>query len=272
MSDTLLRRLLLAAALLCCAAACAGPREAGLGATPAVADPRLSADMGELARAYVLLGRHDLARPLYERLVRLDEALDGEGPRLADDLCGLGLVEAAQGRAREAAAAYGRALEVLDRAGAGGGLEAARCLTNLAVLRWREGAPREAARLQARALAAAERSPGVGGPRLASLRQNLALMGAGPAAAGDGFAVQVASVRDPAAAPAEWRRLAGRHRSLADLGPRRPRPVDVPGRGRFYRVLGGAFATRAVAEAACGPVRAGGRDCWVVATDLLETA
>jgi hypothetical protein len=69
----------------------------------------------------------------------------------------------------------------------------------------------------------------VGHPRLASLRRNLALMGAGPAAPEDGFAVQVATVRDPAAVPAEWRRLAGLHRSLAGLGPRRPRPLDSPG-------------------------------------------
>ena len=80
------------------------------------------------------------------------------------------------------------------------------------------------------------------------------------------FAVHVASVRDPADVPGEWRRLAGRYPSLAGLEPQPPRTVEVPGKGTFHRVLGGAFATRAEAQAVCGRVRSAGGYCAVVAS------
>lgn len=266
-----------------------GPGAEGAAGAAGAVDPRLSADLGELGRAYLLLGRHDLARPLYERLVELGEAGGGDAARLAGDLCDLALVDAAQGRPREAEAAYGRALAALGRAGGDDGPEAVRCLTNLAVLRWRTGEAGEAGRLQGRALAAAERLLGADDPRLASLRKNLALMGSAPAAAADaepspeaaaapppaipgaggpggGFAVHVASVRDPASVPSEWRRLAGLHPALAELRPGPQQAVEIPGKGRFFRVLAGTFATRAEAAAACGRVRAQGRDCRAVAT------
>ena len=80
------------------------------------------------------------------------------------------------------------------------------------------------------------------------------------------FAVHVASVRDPADVPGEWRRLAGRYPSLAGLEPQPPRTVEAPGKGVFHRVLGGAFATRAEAQAVCGRVRSAGGYCAVVAS------
>ena len=40
--------------------------------------------------------------------------------------------------------------------------------------------------------------------------------------------------------------------------------IDIPGKGAFYRVVVGAFATRAEARAACAPVRAGGAYCALV--------
>jgi hypothetical protein len=71
-------------------------------------------------------------------------------------------------------------------------------------------------------------------------------------------------VRDPAEAPGEWRRLARRHPSLAGLAPGPPVAVELPGRGAYHRVLGGAFATRAEARAACDRLRAEGGGCAVV--------
>jgi cytoskeleton protein RodZ len=70
------------------------------------------------------------------------------------------------------------------------------------------------------------------------------------------FALHLASVRDPGIVAGEWQRLVKLHPSLAGLEPRPPLTVDVPGRGTFYRVVGGAFATRAEAMAACERVRA----------------
>jgi hypothetical protein len=48
-----------------------------------------------------------------------------------------------------------------------------------------------------------------------------------------------------------------------EFGPLPVPPVAVPGKGTFYRVAGGAFATRAEAQAACDRLRAGGQYCVV---------
>jgi hypothetical protein len=57
--------------------------------------------------------------------------------------------------------------------------------------------------------------------------------------------------------------MAERFPSLAGLELRPAVPVAVPGKGTFYRVAGGAFATRAEAQAACDRLRAGGQYCEV---------
>ena len=59
----------------------------------------------------------------------------------------------------------------------------------------------------------------------------------------------------------EWRRAAARHPGLTGLQPRDPQVVEVPGRGTFWRVLAGSFATRAEAEAACDRLRDEGGAC-----------
>ena len=79
------------------------------------------------------------------------------------------------------------------------------------------------------------------------------------------YAIHLASVRDAADVPAEWRRLVARDPGLAGLEPRPPQRVEIAGKGAFWRVLAGAFPTRAEAGAACGRARARGRDCSVVA-------
>jgi SPOR domain len=79
------------------------------------------------------------------------------------------------------------------------------------------------------------------------------------------FAIHVASVSGAAHAAgtaSEWRRLTNIHPSLAGLQPLPPRTVEVPGKGSFYRVLGGPFRTRSEALAACSRLRAeGGAYC-----------
>jgi hypothetical protein len=79
------------------------------------------------------------------------------------------------------------------------------------------------------------------------------------------FAIHVASVSGAAhaaGAASEWRRLTNIHPSLAGLQPLPPRTVEVPGKGSFYRVLGGPFRTRSEALAACSRLRAeGGAYC-----------
>lgn len=75
------------------------------------------------------------------------------------------------------------------------------------------------------------------------------------------FAIHVASVSGAAraaGAASEWRRLANIHSSLAGLQALPPKAVEVPGKGSFYRVLGGPFRTRSEALAACSRLRAEG--------------
>lgn len=91
----------------------------------------------------------------------------------------------------------------------------------------------------------------------------VALGDTGPAPRG-GYAVQVAAVRYPAAVPGTWRRLRAAHPGLAGLDPRPARRVDVPGKGAFFRVAGGSFATKAEAQARCERLRAEGADCGVL--------
>jgi cytoskeletal protein RodZ len=80
------------------------------------------------------------------------------------------------------------------------------------------------------------------------------------------FSVQVASVRDRAAIPSLWASLAGRQGTLAGLEPQAPQAVTLPGRGTFYRVLAGSFASGSEAKAACDRLRSTGTSCVVVAS------
>jgi hypothetical protein len=77
-------------------------------------------------------------------------------------------------------------------------------------------------------------------------------------------AIHVASVRDPTEVPEEWERLTKRYQVLAGLQPQAPKKVEVPGKGVFYRVIGGTFATRAEAQAVCQKLRSAGGYCMPV--------
>jgi hypothetical protein len=78
------------------------------------------------------------------------------------------------------------------------------------------------------------------------------------------FAIQVAAVLDPTEVPDEWRQLVGRYQVLAGLELQAPTTVTIPGKGTFYRVIGGVFATRAEAHAVCERLRSIGGDCMTV--------
>jgi Flp pilus assembly protein TadD len=88
---------------------------------------------------------------------------------------------------------------------------------------------------------------------------------AAPAGAAPGYTLHLASMSSMEAAHQAWGRLVKKHPSLAALRQLPPPPIEVPGKGTFYRVIGGTFATRAQAEAACRPVRAAGGECAVIA-------
>jgi SPOR domain len=77
-------------------------------------------------------------------------------------------------------------------------------------------------------------------------------------------AIHVASVRSPAEVPGEWQRLSGRYQVLSGLELQAPTTVKIQGHGTFYRVIGGAFATRAEAQAVCEGLRSAGVYCMIV--------
>ncbi|MEK0082326.1 helix-turn-helix domain-containing protein [Benzoatithermus flavus] len=85
-----------------------------------------------------------------------------------------------------------------------------------------------------------------------------------PAPRGGQFALHLASVRDPAVVAGEWQRVVKHHPSLAGLEPLPPMAVSIPGKGTYYRVVAGSFATRAEARAECERLRAENQYCMVV--------
>jgi hypothetical protein len=80
------------------------------------------------------------------------------------------------------------------------------------------------------------------------------------------YAVQVAAVTTPAAAPRVWLQTMARFPSLGDLRLLEPAPVEVGDKGRrlLYRVAAGTFKQRETAEAVCSKVRARAGECLVI--------
>jgi hypothetical protein len=81
-----------------------------------------------------------------------------------------------------------------------------------------------------------------------------------------GYAVQVAAVTHPAAAPRVWSQTTARFPGLGDLHLLDPAPVEVGDKGRrlLYRVAAGTFEQREAAEATCNRVRARAGECLVI--------
>ena len=73
---------------------------------------------------------------------------------------------------------------------------------------------------------------------------------AGAPAAGKaaGYAIHLGSMSSLEAAHTAWGRLVKKYPSLASMQPLPPPSIEVPGKGVFYRVLAGRFATREAAE------------------------
>jgi len=80
-----------------------------------------------------------------------------------------------------------------------------------------------------------------------------------------GFAIHLTSIRDQAGVAAEWQATVKKHPSLAKLEPRPAQVIEVPGKGIFYRVEAGSFASRDEAARACAPLKAAGAYCAIVA-------
>ena len=73
--------------------------------------------------------------------------------------------------------------------------------------------------------------------------------------------MQLAAVPEADQVTAEWRRLVRRFPQLDQLDLQPPQAVEVAGKGTFYRVIAGPFATQAEADATCARLRKAGASC-----------
>jgi cell division septation protein DedD len=85
-----------------------------------------------------------------------------------------------------------------------------------------------------------------------------------PAAATDGWRIQLASVSSRERALAEWDRLKGRNTDLLGALSLNVETAQLS-RGTFYRIQAGPLDGRAAASALCGQLKSRNQDCLVVA-------
>jgi hypothetical protein len=78
------------------------------------------------------------------------------------------------------------------------------------------------------------------------------------------FLVQIASYRDQASAAEAWHKLGAKHSDLVSSLTPDFQTADVPGKGTYYRLRLGPFATQADAIAMCSALKARKQECLVV--------
>ncbi len=256
--------------------------------------PALVTDLNNLAEVERLLGREREAERHYLRALAILERTRPRDAEAAGTLLNnLALLYRAQGRLDDARALYLRALRLLE-----GGLgprhpDVARVLSNLASLELARGMPEQALPLARRALEVASETLPEGHPTRRVLARNLervqtALATARAAApqpasgqpAAEGmhapgdrparFALHIASVRSEVAARRGVGVLRRQFPPLRDLEPQPPRPVDIPGKGRFWRILFGAFTEPGEAKRMCRRMEKAGAYCRVLRLDGEE--
>ncbi|MGD9508794.1 MAG: tetratricopeptide repeat protein [Geminicoccaceae bacterium] len=255
--------------------------------------PALAAPLNDLAEANRLAGRLDQAEKLYRRALALDERAKRKDPvGTATTMNNLALVYRQKGQLRDAERLQSQSLRLLeDTLGSKDG-RVAMGLHNMAAIYREQGRLGDARPLQARAVVVAEEALGPDDPDTRRFRATLAALGDAPAShpqpvpslppvkgkgilppppideepepapvRAGGFAVQVAAVRDAGEVSSEWRRLARKFPDLAALELQPAVPIEVKGKGMFYRVIGGPVASMAAAEALCARLVRGGASC-----------
>jgi cell division septation protein DedD len=85
------------------------------------------------------------------------------------------------------------------------------------------------------------------------------------AASSGQYVVQLAALQSRDAATDAWARLVKKHTRLLAPLTLDIEPVNVAGKGTFYRMRGAGFATRAEAEKRCADLKAAGQACLVKA-------
>jgi cell division septation protein DedD len=88
---------------------------------------------------------------------------------------------------------------------------------------------------------------------------------AASSSASGNYVVQLAALQSRDAANDAWTRLVKKHTKLLAPLTLDIEPVNVAGKGTFYRVRGAGFATKAEAEQRCANLKAAGQACLVKA-------
>lgn len=246
-------------------------------------DPRLATDLNNLAEVYRLLGGLEEAEKLYLEALSLDRQRGSADPgATATTLNNLALLYRAKKRFEEAEDLYRQALQLLEGNLGPNHPDLARLLNNWAMLKLARGEPQAALELERRALELARRGLPADHPQIRVLEQNIERIRSAvargafdggqqrtvrsPQSAGipvAGYAVHLASMTSEGAARAAARELKQRHDFLRPLDPLPPQPVQIAGKGTFWRVLFGPFADRREASGLCARARAQGLDCFV---------
>lgn len=82
-----------------------------------------------------------------------------------------------------------------------------------------------------------------------------------------GFQIQLAALRNDAAARDAWARIKGKSPALFEGAQLDIQRADLGARGVFYRLRIGQFETRAIASEVCNDYKAVGGDCMIVAVN-----
>ncbi|MCB1883161.1 MAG: tetratricopeptide repeat protein [Geminicoccaceae bacterium] len=245
-------------------------------------EPGLATSLNNLALLYRGQGRYDEAEDLYKRsLDLLERSLGPRDPKVAKTLNNLAVLYQAKGEPKAAMPLIERAAAVAGEA-LGPNNPTTETLkrnreTLARLIATKSPAPAApprtsivAAMLPAGDAKARAPEPAASGHAPAPVRQAAVSSGApssAPSSAQDDglgpYALHLASVRTAADTEGEWRRLAKLHGLRPDLVARPPERVEIAGKGVFYRVLRGAYATKAEAEGACAVVEAKGAYCTV---------
>ncbi|HMR30189.1 MAG TPA: tetratricopeptide repeat protein [Geminicoccaceae bacterium] len=238
----------------------------------------LATSLNNLALVYKAEGRTADAERLYLRSLSIFERTLGPNhPDVARSLNNLASLYRGAGQPAKARPLQERAVAIAERSLGPKSATTQALRRNLAALEPATAAPPP----PAGKAAASSRPPA--GKAAASSRPTAARAPSGPpapkparqasaaaapttpaAAAQGGYAIHLESIRDGDKVEAEWQGLVRKHPSLAGLGLRPALPVEVPGKGTYYRVAAGSFASREEAARACAPIKAAGAYCAIL--------
>lgn len=231
----------------------------------------LATSLNNLALVYKAEGRTADAERLYLRSLSIFERTLGPNhPDVAKSLNNLASLYRSAGEPEKARPLQERAVAIAERSLGPKSATTETLRRNLAALGQAPAAASPARQPPARKAPAAGSTPPISRPTTprpapTARQASPPPQTGGTAAAPGGFAIHLESIRDRAGVQAEWQGLVKRYPSLGRLPLRPAQAVEVPGKGTFYRVAAGSFASRGEAARACAPVKAAGGYCAILA-------